>query len=331
MKRIGIIIGSERVPISDNYYRKYSKIFDKILDELNIDEITYDIAIYALAKHYSPKEVEIIPLWKLEYSKKDMDECDIIYCIYEFTYAIRDYGIEGYKKYMKLIKNTKAKVYPSYKLQNFVKSKQRYMNYFKKKGFPIMDTIFFNLKNHTLRDCKELEKNIENRFEGLKIYCKPELGGFAEGSKLFTTITTKSLHKYVKMLVKKGYQKLLIQPYIEEFTKFWEYKMIFIQGKYSYCYGANVRGDVGEALESELDKTLLRKLKKMGKEIIDCISKDFGIPFLLRVDFGCCLQNDNICRDYFLNEIECCPAMDDKECEKGDNYLKQAKLLGKIS
>ena len=102
MKRIGIIIGSERVPISDNYYRKYSKIFDKILDELNIDEITYDIAIYALAKHYSPKEVEIIPLWKLEYSKKDMDECDIIYCIYEFTYAIRDYGIEGYKKYIKL-------------------------------------------------------------------------------------------------------------------------------------------------------------------------------------------------------------------------------------
>ena len=72
MKRIGIIIGSERVPISDNYYRKYSKIFDKILDELNIDEITYDIAIYALAKHYSPKEVEIIPLWKLEYSKKDI-------------------------------------------------------------------------------------------------------------------------------------------------------------------------------------------------------------------------------------------------------------------
>ncbi len=328
MKTIGIFIGSERVPISKKYYQKYRKIMDQTCDELDVDEITYDIAIYALTKHYSPKDVNVVPLWKLEYTKQELDECDIVYCIYEFTYAIRDYGMDGYKKYMKDIK--RDNVYPSYELQNFVKSKQRYMNYLKKKGFPIMDTIFYQLKNKTMKDCKELEKKIEKRFEGQPIYCKPELGGFAEGSKLFKTVTAKSLHKYIHTLAKGGYQKLLIQPYLEEFTKFWEYKMIFIQGKFSYCYGANVRGDVGEAVQSELDQPLLRKLKKMGKEIVECISKDFGVPFLLRVDFGCCLQNDSVCRDYFLNEIECCPAMDDKECEKGDNYLKQAKLLGKI-
>ena len=53
---------------------------------------------------------------------------------------------------------------------------------------------------------------------------------------------------------------------------------------------------------------LINTLKKQGKKVLDIIPKDkTGAPFLFRVDFGCCINNKNVCRDYFVNEIEYVP------------------------
>ena len=54
-----------------------------------------------------------------------------------------------------------------------------------------------------------------------------------------------------------------------------------------------------------IDNKLIIELKKKGRDILQLLPiKD---PFIFRIDFGCCLLNKNICRDYFVNEIEYLP------------------------
>ena len=334
MKKIGIIIGTEIESVNQKYYLKHKKHFDDVIEELELDsieDISYDIQIYTLIKKFAPKTVEVIPLWKVEYSKKDLDELDLIYVIYEATFALRDYGLSGVTKFKKLMKNKNTKIIPTFKFQEFVLNKQSYMKYFQNKDIPILDTIFFNINTYKKdkNNAKKLLNNIQNKFNDIPIYCKPELGGFASGSKLFKNVTLTGLKKYLDSLVKYGYQKLLIQPYISEFLKFYEIKTIWMNGKYQYAYGTKVLADSEDAQGEELDQKLLKTLKKKGKEVIDILSKDFELPFIIRIDWGCCLLNDNVCRDYFLNEIECCPTMGANDKNGFDFFAKIGKEICK--
>lgn len=341
MKRIGIMLGTETCPIEGQgtefkkYYKKHKKCFDMALEELeleNLEDLSYDIQIFALLKKNAPKNIEIVPIWKLECEKKDLDDLDIIFGLYEFTYSLNDYGFEGVNKYLRLMKNTKTKTYPNYDISTFVMNKQRYMNYFKSKGFPILDTLFFNIESYKKdkKQCKILYDKITKKFKG-PIFCKPELGGFAAGTKLFKTINVNSLEKYLNSLIKKGYKKLLIQPYIEEFLKYYEIKTLWINGKFQYAYGMKVKSEEqGVKKQSQLDQDLLNKLLLQSKKVINNLKKDFGLPFLLRIDWGCCLPNDNVCRDYFLNEIEVFPAMVSTDAEDHDSFDRISKEILKL-
>ena len=152
MKKIGIMIGSEQLPLYDlNYYKKHKEIFDKTMEEFNlkqISDLTYDLQIYSILKNLAPRNVEIIPLWKLEFTKKNIDELDLVFCLYEAVYSLRDYGMDGYNKYLRLINTKKTKVIENVKFQKFVLNKQRYLNFFKKNNIPIMDTLFYNIDNY---------------------------------------------------------------------------------------------------------------------------------------------------------------------------------------
>ena len=132
------------------------------------------------------------------------------------------------------------------------------------------------------------------------------------------------------MLVKKGFQKILLQPYIEEFLKYHEIKTIWMNGEYQYAYGTKVLGyDDDDIYNDEINKQLLDNLISKGKEVMKLIKNKFGEPFILRIDWGCCLQNDSLCREYFLNEIEFSPAMNHNDSIKGDFFEKIAKNLHK--
>ena len=343
MKKIGIILGTETSPIEGlgkefkKYYKKHKKHFDLALKDLelnSLEDLSYDIQIYALLKKNSPKNVEIIPLWKLDYTKKDLDSLDLVFGLYEFTYALQDYGQEGVTKYLNLMRNTKTIVCPNYKLQKFIMNKKTYTIYLRKHNFPVLDTIFFNLDLYK-KDKKEAIKlydKVTKKFNG-SVFCKPELGGFASGTKLFKKITVKSLEQYLTKLIKLGYKKLLIQSYIEEFLKYNEIKTIWINGKFQYAYGMKVTSEVGGILsQSDIDKELLIELNNKGKEIIKRITIDFGLPFLFRIDWGCCLPNDNHCRDYFVNEIEVFPAMVSHDAEDHDAFDRLSKeILKKLN
>ena len=54
-------------------------------------------------------------------------------------------GINSFNKYMNIIKNKNATVYPSYKLQSFIINKQKYMNYLDKHKFDIIPTKYLLL------------------------------------------------------------------------------------------------------------------------------------------------------------------------------------------
>ena len=341
MKRIGVIIGTERQPEEEEikYYQKHKKQFDKTLEDLQLNglqDLSYDIQIFSWLQRNCPNNIEIVPLWKTSFTKKDLDNLDVVFSLYEFTYAFIDSGQKGVKQYFNLIDHTtktKTQVHPTPELQRFIMNKSKYMNYFKKKGFPLLDTIYMNINTYTTKNQKEKMKIFERivkRFKG-PIFCKPELGGFAVGTKLFKKPLFKSFDNYLAKAESNGYNKLLIQPYIEEFLKFHEIKTLWINGKFQYAYGTKVASYEDTYIrQSEIDAKLLKTLKQKGREIIKTLTKDFGLPFILRIDWGCCLINDNICRDYFLNEIECCPAMVFEDDESRDPFNYLAKQIIKL-
>ena len=336
MKKIGIIIGTERDLIpSREYYKKYKKIFQESLKELDLNvgiyDLSYDIQIFALAKKFAPKNVEIVPLWKLEYTLKELNELDLIYCIYEFPPALQDYGIDGPRKLKRLLKNTTTKILPSYEFLEFVYKKETYMKYFKTNNIPILDTLFYNLNLYKKdkNNLKFLMKRIENKFKGKPFFCKPEGSSFAEGTRIFKRLNIKTMKKYLDKCLKKGFNKILIQPFIQEFLKYYEIKTIWLNGKFEYAYGIKALMDREFIGHYEIDPKLLKMLVEKGKEVLRLIKKKFGIPFILRIDWGCCLQNDNLCRDYFLNEIEFSPAMNHDDSFKGDFFKKIAQTLPK--
>ena len=60
-----------------------------------------------------------------------------------------------------------------------------------------------------------------------------------------------------------------------------------------------------DEIPEKIDQSLITKLKKIGKQVIQLLPKDpTGVPFLLRIDFGCCQGNTLDTSKYFLNEIE---------------------------
>ena len=156
------------------------------------------------------------------------------------------------------------------------------------------------------------------------------MGAFAVGTQYFEKPTEAKLKSYLNKLIKQGFKKLLIQPFVSEFLKFYEIKTIWLNGKFQYAYGQKVTSEVDDLLQDQIDPKLLRMLINKGKTVIELLQKNFETPLIVRIDWGCCLQNDNICRDYYLNEIEQVPGMLGTDSQKYDWFEKLSKELLKM-
>ena len=52
--------------------------------------------------------------------------------------------------------------------------------------------------------------------------------------------------------------------------------------------------------------SVIKDIKRMGKKIVELypkMNKFSDVPFFLRIDFGCCIDNKMDGKNYFLNEI----------------------------
>ena len=348
MKIVGILIGTETGYISQQYKNKNKEKLKHLtyLDPSIIyksDEVPYDYAIFTEFKALESKyKVRVVPIHGptlIQSSEKGVfmrniaNQCDFIFCIYESIFSFMDGGYEGYKKYYNFLKKTKAMVHPPVKVQEFIINKEKYMKWLETKGFDIIPTKFITMTSYNKDKQKVLNSVYKFMDKGryTELIMKPELGAFAGGFKHYKRVTDKSMRSYFDKINKKKYKKVLVQPYIPEFLKYYEIKTFWLDGEYLYSYGINVIGDVEddypESEGGDIPDGYILSCRKTGEKIIKELFKEFGSLAELRIDFGCCIDNDNLCRDYFVNEIEVIPTIIDGETKK-DNFrlLAQAVL-----
>tara|TARA_B110000285_G_scaffold178888_1_gene201311 strand:- start:1050 stop:2045 length:996 start_codon:yes stop_codon:yes gene_type:complete len=312
MKTIGVVIGTTDEPITEEYYSKRANTLSH-LEEYDIysDYIPYDYAIYSEIKRVGEKNgFEVIPLFGDEFTLIDANKCDYIFSVFEGVYSFMVGGLGRYNQYMNILKKTKAKVYPSQKMQEFIIKKHKYMKYLDTKGYNITPTSFINLKKYNVKTImKFIEKNKLNQ-----IIIKPELGAFKTGFKIINNPNEKKISEYLSKLKKEDYTNVLLQSFIEEFNKFGEIKTYWSGGKFIYAY--RQRWLDGEGVFSQVeDKQLLRECKIIGKKLLEDISKDHENLIQCRIDFACCANNDKRCREFFINEIEISPTIGSEHYE----------------
>ena len=234
-----------------------------------------------------------------------------------------------------------------------------------------MDTISFTIKDNM--NVKNIinKINIQCKRWGTNTFItKPQPGGFGIGFKKWelnkVLTNNKGFSNYLKRIEKQvRIEKplLLVQEFVHEFEKFYEVRTYWLNGKYSHSLGTiidpkslgvggfekvhfaypkseyNTR--IFNTYDNKPDKIedkLINQLKIIGKKILKLIPQDkTGVPFLFRIDFGCCLNNKNNCRDYFVNEIEYNPNLFpeysthiDFLSKVGDAIIKKSNSLKKI-
>tara|TARA_B100001094_G_C18190914_1_gene807180 strand:- start:1108 stop:2238 length:1131 start_codon:yes stop_codon:yes gene_type:complete len=324
--------------IPDNIFNLSKEKWDKDYYGLSSD---LGIAYYLLKKSKNNKNLVVSILTKEHINLETFNKFDYIFGLYDpYYYAFETKLSKEYNRYNNLIKNTKAKFIQPLSLQKFVINKKKYLTELKKNNIPVVDTIYFkvqdNMKINEIISKIEKESNKWNK----KIFItKPQPGGFGIGFKKWDLSKVlknkKSFTSYIKKiekLVRLDTPYLLVQPFVPEFEKFYEVRTYWLNGKYSHSLGTIIDPDslgkegfekvkfaypkneykpILEELDNGfelIDVKLINELKKIGQKIIKILPKDkTGLPVLLRLDFGCCLDNKDVCRNYFLNEIEYVP------------------------
>jgi glutathione synthase/RimK-type ligase-like ATP-grasp enzyme len=325
MKTLGVIIGTTDEPVSKGYYKK-NKAKLSILKEYgyDLDYIPYDAALFAeIHSQGSQKGIEVIPLFGQELTLQECNQCDSIFTIYEGVYSFFDGGYPLYNKFMNTLKKTSAKVYPSQKMQEFIIKKHKYMDYLDKKGYPIAPTKYIDVAKYNTKTLM----NFINKHELQDIIVKPELGAFKRGLKIIKKPTESKVKKQIETLKKQGFKRLLLQPYLEEFNKYGEIKTYWINGENIYSY--NQKWKDGEGVftdESTIEPELLQECLKTGEQLYKDLSKDHEKLLQCRIDFACCINNDERCREFFINEIEISPTIGEQE-SGGTAFKKLAETI----
>jgi len=301
-----------------------------------------DIGIAYYVREHKPASWDVDILTKKDISVKKFNEYDFVFGLYEPYYWTNETkDSRTYTKYNSIIKNTNATFIHPLSLQKFVLNKKLYTDVLKKHGIPVIDNIPFTINDsmNTKAMLSKIEKQC--RIWGSPTFItKPQPGGFGIGFKKWDIMkllkNQKPFDTYIKKIqsqVRIEKPLLLAQSFVPEFEKFYEVRTYWLNGKYSHSLGTIIDPDsLGKSgfeqvrfayPENEYDadefstydetpgvinQELVTFLKTKGRQVIKCLPKDkTGVPFLIRIDFGCCINNMNVCRDYFVNELEYVP------------------------
>jgi hypothetical protein len=330
MKTIGIIVGTEDEAISKSYYQK-NKTSLQFLKEygISMSYIPYDYAILAEVKKQGEKKgFNVIGLHGPDFTLEEANQCDYIFSIFEGVYAFMAGGYDRYSEYMRILRRTKAKVYPSQKMQEFIIDKHKYMRYLKKKGYEIAPTQFIKANNYNI---DTLTRFVEkNQYD--KIIIKPELGAFKKGFSMINNPTKKKINDKLISLKKQGYKNLLLQPFLPEFNKYGEVKTYWVGGKHLYSYLQKWKDGNGVFFPQEkIEPHVLKNCHETAKQLLNDLEKDHELPVQIRIDFACCVNNNNNCREFFINEMEISPTIPEQE-SRGNGYVPLVKeLLSRFS
>ena len=376
--KVGIVVGINTDAISEDRFPKWLNDIDDKTFNLSKEKweddygLSSDVAIaHYVRKMYKEADVEI--LTKKDVTLKRFNEFDVIfgfYCPYYNAHKLK--SSDGYKKYNDIIKKTTAIFCQPLELQKFVLNKKLYTDTLESNGIPVVETIAVTIKDNM--NVKNIINKIRiqcNRWGTNTFITKPQPGGFGIGFKKWDLNkllkNNKPLSVYLKKIEKQvRIEKplLLVQDFVPEFERFFEVRTFWLNGKYSHSLGTiidpkslGVSGfekvnfaypeseydekvfDTYDTLREVLDDKLIQKLKTMGRKILKIIPQSkYGDPFIFRIDFGCCINNKNVCRDYFVNEIEYMPNLFPEYSthvdilkKVGDSILKKVTNFKKVN
>jgi len=307
--RIGFITGKDdeevHKPGSKIYKNmpEYLKTIDKYGSGKKTVLIDSGIAWYFKNK-YPDTEVDIIKPTKKNLTLERLSKNDINFLLgFDIITALHK-DKEWFRTIKQIFKNPKSKLFPNWDVQNFIYDKQTYLTWFKKKGVPVLDTIYVS-KNPNI---EQLIKKIKQK-HWTNFIIKPILGGWGNGFEKFninSKMYSNDLDDYFKEY-SKTYPKFMIQQEIEGFGTHWEIKMFwFSMGQKSWLeYAIGVKAAQAsstgeEQVTSKVPQKFINQLMPLARKIMKLYPKINGIkPAMIRMDFGCCLDGK-----YFLNEIE---------------------------
>ena len=344
---IAIVVGIKTDAISEEKFPEWlDDIDDKTfnMSKENWGDGIYglgsDIGTAYYIQKFSKHNVEI--LTKKDISLSVFNQYDFVIGLYDpYYYTNQTKDSKSYKIYNDIIKKTTATFLQPLSLQKFVLNKKLYTETLKSVGLPVMDTITVQIKDNmnTENIINKINKQC-SAWNTTEFITKPQPGGFGIGFKkwdltkvLKNSTKFKSYLKKIEKQVRIEKPLLLIQKFASEFEKYYEVRTYWLNGKYSHSLGTIIDpASLGvdgfekikfaypqkeynlkefkkhDELPEKIDDKLITNLKKMGRKVIENLPKEpTGVPFLLRIDFGCCLDNSNLCRDYFINEIEYVP------------------------
>ena len=309
MLKIGFILGKTNDPVNDNF----NKVNDlpKKYRWGEVYPIDACIAWY-IKKNYNV-QVDLIKPNNL--TEKRLLENDVNFSIgYDLLDArwSKKKGLD--KLFEKVMKYRKYKVFPLWKLQNFVYQKGLYIKYLQDHGIPTAPTFLVNSKKETFS--KQSITRILNKIQWSTFIIKPE-GGME--SKLVLKLSTKDRnlhHKVLKYLNtnRHKFKRFIFQEAMKGFLKYPEIRVYWFGGKFAYAIGTIDSAPVpprktGNEDIRRVPKDSLEECKKIGRRVLKLLPKTKYKgkeihPTIVRTDFGCCQGNTLNKLKYFVNEVE---------------------------
>jgi hypothetical protein len=344
--KLGIIVGTDVSYAETKFVKKNMKWLKHLPKEWdNWDGYSFDLAVLCSAiKHGKEKGIEVVAIDGGKMTLADLDACNYVFPLYEIGYAFWYGGTKGVKRYESLMRKTKASLVPSLSFQQFIVHKLDYMAVVKKAGIDIIPTIGLSMKVYEKNKTKFIKDLLtkQNPKKWGKCIMKPELAGFKSGFKLWNNwnrATPAQLRKHFDSMVKKGYPNVLFQPHVGEFGKFYEVSTYWLNGEYLYAYGTKFKSTASldfvqhhpQKDGGQMSDKLVDMVKVKAEKVISILKKEFtNIPVQLRIDFGCCVENDNYIRDFFLNEIEFVPTINETETIQPNYYLLGKAVVDRV-
>ena len=174
------------------------------------------------------KDIEINFINK--YDKTLLEKNDINFVVSLNLLNAWEKSDSEYDRVYKLMQDKSINIYPNLKEQLFLYDKGKYLNYYKNKGIPIAPTFVINKK----RDTKSIIKRVMK--EGWDSFVlKPHRAYATIGIGVFNT-DDKNLEKKISKYLEKNkkFPAFICQEMIKGFSKFFEIKSYWINGKFKY-------------------------------------------------------------------------------------------------
>lgn len=303
----------------------YMSNFEEFINEDNTVPSDVAVAMYMQYRHPS----SVIELLNGEDVAEDMtveelNEFDCIFVIYD---AIEIFHC-GNKKTCPLLskqfeskmRKTSAVVYPYPDFHKHIINKPAYYKELKRAGLPVVP--FFGITPSAVikRPALFLDKVIRKGWKGIII--KPTYAGYSLGIKVYRDIArvkTSTIRRQFTYLKKLGFPNVVVQEFVPSFGDNFEIRMYYVNERYAYS-AATLTKTVGKGAFNDglpvdkvstfrseggiLPDNIKRKLKPIASAAIRALPKYKGKHPLIRIDFGCCID-DQLCADsYFINEVE---------------------------